>query len=298
MAITRELWISAIEDNLYASLNKVLPAAIDDSSYLHAKTVHIPNAGTGGTVLKNPSRPLTVGERTDIDHTYDIDEWVMPPSLVKFAEMSQLSYDKLQSLVNDIMGGIGESILRGLLVNWYTDATYRVQTSGSNYTGHAPGATGNRKGLVLADLMAAAKALDAMNFPTGDRFLIVDTTMLYQLIETINITAYRDAALINASTLDLPPVAGFKVLSFPHVAYVTSANVIRAVGHAGAATDNAVALAVHKSALSFAVGDINVFTSAGDAIYAGDVVSGAALAGGKYRRADKKGVIPIIQAAP
>lgn len=298
MAITRELWISAIEDNLYTALNKVLPAAIDDSSYLNAKTVHIPNAGTGGTVLKNPSRPLTVGERTDVDHTYDIDEWVMPPSLVKFSEMSQLSYDKLQSLVNDIMGGIGERVLREVLINWYTDATFRVQTSGSNYTGHAPGATGNRKGLTPQDVINAAVILDGHNVPSSDRYLLVDTTLYFQLSLLLANGDTKSSSTYNAATNTIEQFAGFTIIPLPHVAYVTSANAVRPFGNAGATTDNAVALAVHKSALSFAVGDINVFTSAGDAIYAGDVVSGAALAGGKYRRADKKGVVPIIQVAP
>jgi hypothetical protein len=45
-----------------------------------------------------------------------------------------------------------------------------------------------------------------------------------------------------------------------------------------------------------AVGSVKIFSNADDATYVGDVVSGAIYAGGSYRRYDKKGVVPIIQA--
>jgi hypothetical protein len=296
MAVQNELWLKAAQENLYEALSKITPGATDDSDFLNALTVNIPNAGAPASVLKNPARPLTVDERTDNVHNYNIDEWVIAPRLSPFKDNTQLSYPKLQSLINDVLGGLPERVMRELLINWYTDNTYKVTTTGANYAGHAPAATGNRKGLTLAELMAAARALDNQKLPSGDRYLFVDTAMFYQLLDVIGITAYRDAALLNQSTLDLPKVAGFQIIPVTAVAYVSSTDVIRPFGHAGAASDNAVALAVHKSAVSFAVGDIKIFQTANDPIFAGDVVSGAIMAGGKYRRSDKKGVVPIIQA--
>ena len=79
--------------------------------------------------------------------------------------------------------------------------------------------------------------------------------------------------------------------------YLTTAGVANAYGATGATTDDAAALAVHKSALSWALGDTKVFNNDSDAIYAGDIVSAAMMAGGNSRRYDKKGVVPIIQAA-
>ena len=297
MAIQRELWVQAINENLFSSLDKIKAAATDDSQYLEAITVHVPTAGTAGTIIKNPSRPLAVAERTDSDLTYNIDEWVMPSRLVAFGSKNNIPYDQLQSLVNDIMGGIGSRVQRELLINWFTDGTYDIPTTGSAYAAHAPSATSTRKGLTFADVLTAAKGLDNMNIGDNDRFLLVDNTMFYQLLDEIGITAYRDAAVMDAAAGKLPKLAGFQIIPVPHVLYVTSANVANAYGAAGATTDNAVALAVHKSALSFAVGDIKVFNNNDDAIYAGDIVSGAVMAGGKYRRYDKLGVIPIIQAS-
>ena len=297
MAIPRELWVQAINENLFTSIDKIKSAATDDSQYLNAKTVHVPTAGTSGTILKNPARPLTVATRTDNDLSYDIDEWVMPSRLVPFSDGAHLAYDKLQSLVNDIMGGIGQRVLRELLINWYTDDTYKVATTGSAYVGHAPGATGNRKGLTFGDLLSAAAKLDKQDYSDSDRYAFIDTTMFYQLLDEVGITAYRDAAVMDAASGKLPKLAGFQLVPLPHVAYVDSSDAIRAYGNAGAAADNAVALLGHKSAFSWAVGDVKVFTNADDAIYAGDIVSGAIMAGGKYRRYDKLGVIPVIQDA-
>ena len=298
MAIERELWIQAINENLFSSLDAIKAGATDDSSYLNAKTVHVPDAGTSGTVLKNPSRPLTVAERTDNDLSYDIDEWVMPSRLVPFADKTHLSYDKLQSLVNDVMGGIGNRVQREILKNWYTATTYAVNTTGSSYTAHAPDATGNRKGLTFGDLLDASRVLDNQNFPDNDRYLLVDNTMFYQLMDEVGITTYRDAAVMDATNGKLPKLAGFQIIHVPHIVYLTTGGVAREYGATGTTTDDAAALAVHKSALSWAVGDIKVFTNADDAIYAGDIVSGAVMAGGKYRRYSTKGVVPIIQATP
>lgn len=297
MAVDQELWIKTINENIFTSLDLIKVASTDDGNYLNAKTVHVPQAGAAGTVLKNPARPLVIDQRSDVVLSYDIDEWVMPAKLVTLGEQNSLTYNKLQSIVADHIGGIGERIMREFLINWYPGNTYSVDTTGSNYVAHAPGATGNRKGLVLANLLLAAKKLDDQGYPMNDRYLMVDSTMLFQLLDVLGITTYRDSVLLNASTMDLPPVAGFKIISLPHVAYaVVSTDVVRPYGDAGGTTDQAIAIAAHKSALSFAVGNTEVFNNDRDAIYAGDIVSAAAMAGAKYRRYDKKGVVPIIQA--
>ena len=296
MGLPRELWVQAVNENLFASLSKILPAATDDSAYKNGKTIHVPEAGTAAGILKNPARPLTISTRTDNELTYDLDEWVMPPTVNPFPDANQLSYDKLQSLINDIMGNIGYRAMREFLINWYPGATYKVSTSGSSYADHAPGATGNSKGLTLADLEAARKSLNDQEFPESDRYLLVDYTMSAQLRADIGVTTYRDvAAGYDVNKGVLPMLAGFSIIEVPAVAFVTSANVVRAYGNAGATTDQALALAVHKSALSYCTGDIKIFDSMNDAIMVGDVVSGAVWAGAKYRRYSTKGVIPIIQ---
>jgi len=302
MAIQTEIWAKLVEENLFASFDVLKPAAIDDSGYISknsygaAKVVHIPNAGTPATISKNPTLPLSVGVRTDNDHYYDINLYAMNPVAIPQLEAIQLSYDKTQSVVNDMTMGLAERIMAETTIAWYTDATYKVLTTGGAYTAHAPNATGTRKGLTTSEVKAAAAMLDLHKVPQNDRFLIVDSVMWYQLLDEIGITSYRDAVMGSASNIPKQPLYGFQVIVVPSVAYCTSTYTVKAYGATGAATDQAIALAVHKSALSYAFGGVQIYTEL-SASYLGDVISGAALAGAKYRRADKKGVVPIIQAA-
>ncbi len=299
MAVQQELWSSIISENLFDAISPILAAATDDGKEGNAKTIHVPAAGAAGTILTNPSRPLTAAARTDVDHSYDMTEFVMPPRWVTYADYLNLSYDKLKSLLNDISMGLPDRVMKEFTINWYPGAAGdSVTTSGGNAVAHATGATGTRKSLTYENLVAAAVALDKQGIPSSDRYLIVDATMFGQLVENLGITTYRDAAILNPSTMDLPPVAGFKVIKVHQVAYAaTSTYAVRAYGHGGATTDHALALACHKSALSYGYKGAEVFVDLKSAIYAGDVVSGAVYAGAKYRRSDRKGVVTIRQIA-
>jgi hypothetical protein len=297
-SVQQSLWVQAINENLFEALAKIMPASTNDSQYRNAKTIYVPQAGNPGTVLKDPARPLTVTTRTDTYLSYLLNEWVMPPRVALFEDENALSYDKLKSLVADIIGGLPQRVFREILINWYPGNTYAIGTTGANAAAHAPAGTGNRKSMVFADALNASKALDNMEYPDSDRYLICDRTMGYQLLTDLGIQAARGAELMNASSLTLPPVAGFNVIMVNRLAYVHTDGVVRPFGHAGATTDSAVALAVHKSALSWASGDVKLFYNQDDATMVGTVVSGALWAGGKYRREDKLGVVPIIQTTP
>lgn len=302
MAIQKEIWLPVIAENLFSSLAHIKQAATDDSSYIlsgksMAKVVHIPNAGTPAPITKNSSYPLTITTRTDNDHNYSLDAYQMAPIAVPYVDAVQASYDKVKSVVNDLTYGLADRVLREIPISWYTDNTYKVVTTGAAYAAHAPNATGNRKGLTTSELKAAALKLDNMGIPRMDRYLLVDTTMYYQLLDELGVTAYRDAAIAKETTEPLKPLYDFNIIVLPSVVFLTSADAARAYGATGAAGDNACALAVHKSALSFAFDDVQLFPEEMNAAYQGSVISGLFLAGGKYRRYDKKGVVPIVQAA-
>lgn len=296
-SVKQELWSKVIEDNLYTDLiASVGEAATNDSENLNATKVYIPQAGTPGTILKDPVRPLAVAERSDGVLSYDLNEWVIPPSLVKFANRFDLPYDKLASLLKDATWGLNERIVRELCINWYTNQNM-VETTGGDYPRHAPGAatSSTYKGLTLDDINRAGAILDSMKYPANDRYLIVDNVMFMQLIDTLGVQSARDAAIINQSTLDMPPISGFKIVRVSAVAFAQTGGTVRPYGHAGATTDKAIALAVHKSAISYAVGNVEIMLDKNNPIYVGDIISGAVYAGGKYRRSDYKGVVPIIQ---
>jgi len=301
MAIQKELWINEIQENLYKGIEAIKTVATDDSAFVEAKTVHISSAGAATAITKsNSSYPVSISERTDTDNSYDLTNYEFGPYRLGWADGLQLSYDKMKSVINDLTGGLGERVAREMMISWYhyTAAMY-VSTTGSSYTAHATGATGDRKGLTGADLRKAAGVLDGQLMPQGDRYLLVDSTMFWQLMDDLEYNADRVSALPSGLVIAPGTPYGFTVIQMPAVVYATTAGVVRTYGQAGTTTDKAVALALHKSAASWAFTDIEMFEGLDkDPAYFGALISGAMYGGGKYRRYDKKGVVPIVQTIP
>lgn len=301
MAIQQDLWLAEIQENLFKGLEAISIAATNDSAFVNGANVHIPNAGTPASVTKgNSTYPVAVAERTDNDLSYALTNYEIGPMRLGIADQIQLSYDKEKSLINDLMGGISERVARELMISWYhyTSGAY-VTTTGSNYTAHATSATGNRKGLTGADLRMAAGILDRQKMQMAERYLLVDSTMFWQLMDDLEYNADRVGVLGNGLQTAPGTPYGFTVIQMPTVVTATTAGVVNAYGAAGATTDKAVALAIQKSAASWALTDVEMIDGLDrDPAYFGKLISATMYGGGSYRRYDKAGVVPIIQAIP
>jgi hypothetical protein len=271
--------------------------AMDLSEYAQGTTIHVPVAGATTILKNNISWPMDVSERTDtvVDITLNTYHW--SPIRITQADKVQLSYDKMASLYNSLNGGLGERLLVESLISMthYT-ATKWVATTGAAYVAHAPGATGNRKGLTGADLRAAAGILDKQKVPIAERYLVVDSIMFWQLVDDLSYNADR-VDVINGLPSITTPLYGFTVVSVPQVVYFTNGGVIRDYGNAGTTTDFAAALAIQKSCVGFGMSDVETFVDEGNPLYQGDILSGWVLHGASYLRTDKEGVVPIIQVA-
>jgi len=294
--VNRELWMPVIEEAFFADFNKISLFATNDDIYVDSKQVHIPQSGTMPTVLKNNSSyPLSVNDRTDTILTYDIDSWQMPAVRIGDFDTKDLSYDLQKSVIYNQVGNLGETIMFNLINNFYIgkETDKYVETSGDAAVAQAPGATGQRKALTIEDLSKAAEILDKQKIPGSERFLILPPSMFYQLhssmIDTYTINDNDGLTMMTGKPM------GFTIISLPQVINTTSAGNIRAYGHSGATSDLECGLALHKSAVSIARKEIKIYTNSADAEYQADIISAGTWAGGKYRREDKKGVVPILQ---
>ena len=299
MALQVELYSPVISENLYRGIEALRMAATDDGIYLNGKTIHLPSAGTAPSVtVGNTSYPVSIVERTDQEVTYDLKNFEIGPVRVGWADALQLSYDKLNSVVNDFMGNLSEQIAAKLTLDMYhyTSGAY-VTTTGADVAGHATGATGNRKSLIGANVRSAAELMTKQKVAITDRYLLLDYAMFWQLVGDLSYGTYRADVAINAAGFNqlTMPLYGFTVIEMPFIGYATSAGVVRAYGNAGATTDVAFGLAVQKQCASYAFTDLQMFSKDGQPEYFGDILSGSIYGGAKYRRYDKKGVIPIIQ---
>jgi len=297
MAIQRELWAEMIAEELRAKIDPLKMFAMDLSEYAQGTTIHVPVAGATTILKNNSSWPMSVSERTDtvVDITLNTYHW--SPMRVTQADKVQLSYDKMASLYNSLNGGLGERLLIESLIGMYhyTSGAY-VTTTGASYPAHATGATGNRRGFTSMDIRKAAALLDKQKVPIADRWLVVDSIMFWQLVDDLAYNADRVDVVAGLPSITTP-LYGFTIVSVPQVAYVQSTGAVRVYGNSGAATDNAVALAIQKSCVGFGMSGIEIFVDEGNPLYQGDILSGWVLHGSNYLRTTKEGVIPIIQAA-
>jgi hypothetical protein len=308
MAVQKELWLPLIEENMFAAWERLSMLATDDDIYVNsgvgrAKKVYIPQAGAAGTLLIDPSvYPLTVSERADTTLDYTLEHLVMPPIRLGNFDTSLLTYDKMKSILNDHTGTIGEAQLYKAFIKWYIGKRTGkfVETSGTTAAvSAATGSTQSCKVILPADVIKAAEILDTQKVPDdGQRFLVLSAQMFYQLLSAITAVSSNISIIEKDGLVMLnQPYYGFNIVKFPQVInVVTSTYAVRALGHAGATTDRQAGLAFHKSMVSVAKGDFNLFVDEGSATMLGDVVSAEAYIGGLYRRADFVGVVPIVQA--
>jgi len=300
-SISQEVFLNIINENLIdPSLDKVKMAINDDAAFVYQRggtgTVHIPTAGAIASITAgNTTYPVTLTERTDTDNSYTLTNLEVAPVRVGYAQNNTAAYTQDESILNDATRGLALRAAREILKGHYhyTSGLY-VGTTGSAVVGHAPAATGNRKAITGADLKKALGIMDRVSVPSTDRNLMIDSAMFWQLMDDLGYTSYRDAVGTLGLGAELPDLWGVKVIMMPNVLFTSNAGVVNAIGAAGAATDYATALLVQKSCTSMAMTDPMVFINENDPTLYGTVYSASMMVGGKYRRYDKYGVVPIL----
>jgi hypothetical protein len=297
MAIQKEIWMNTIVEGLFAD-NSFLSKAFDaDEFVVQGKTVHIPNAGAASGVVRNRSEfPATVAARTDIDLTFDLDEFTTNPVRIPNADTVELSYNKRESVVRQDRAALIANASEAILLKWMPLIANSVRTTGSAVTAHTPSATGNRKAFTKADVLAVATKFNAQDIPQEGRYMLVDAQMHEQLLNSL--TA-QEAQAFHAGVDIKQGIIGklysFNIMMRSRVGRYATAGTVKDWSATGAATDNAAALAWYQNSVCRAKGEINVFDSESDPLYYGDIYSFLVRAGGRAMRNDVAGLCAIIQ---
>lgn len=297
MALQKQIWINSIVEGLFAD-NTFASRSLNHSMFVNDKKVHVPNAGSAPTIVKNRSVfPGTASGRTDYDLDYDIDEYTSDPVHIQDAEKVELSYNKRESVLKQMKSALADSVHGDLIVSWTPAGYAKVGTSGSSVPAHQASATGNRKAMTRGDVMAIKKQFDIDDIPQTGRCLLLDSVMYNQLLESL--TEAQANAFLNSADAQKGTVGniyGFDVYE--------RSSVLRTVANGGtlassaAATDAAAGLAWHEDFVSRALGETKIFDNQDDPLYYGDILSALVRAGGKCCRYDKKGVCVIYQVTP
>jgi len=309
MALIKEIWVAEVQEALNRNAD-FLPYSTDDSAYIAYETVHIPQSGSNPTVLKNPATfPLPISERTDTDRTYALNQFALEPTLITNLDELQISYDKRQSVLGQQITTLTQRIGDEVAIAWTaTGATNIISTSGSaTGTALAPGATGTRKDVTLADIAGLAKKLDMDNVPRGNRVLLMSTDMFWQLFQISDvIRASYNGFQNQGNVLQTGVVAqlfGFNVMMRPVVSvFATGATSPKAFGAATATTDNLACIAFHSTTVRRALGSMTPLYDAGSngngkPEYLGSIFNMEVMLGAAIGRTDMKGVAALVQVA-
>lgn len=305
MALQKEAWSDQIQENLYVQNNWIMSSK-DDSQYAAFKLVHIPQSGASSTITKNnASWPLTAVQRTDLDFTYQVDDYSTQNFFVTDFEELQLSYDKRQSIIQDYIKEIFDSVANNTAFNWSPSGTASrvVRTTGATVsTALAPGATGTRNALTLLDIIAAKSIMDKEGIPADGRVMVMNTDQYNnQFLQIPNISQFYQS---NNDTLPkgvVREIYGFMIYIKPLVtSYDSTGITLKTRNDNGtvaspATTDNLGILCYHPDFVSRAMTAIDTFYFAGSPSYQGDLMSARIAMGSKYRRLDFKGTVSIVQ---
>lgn len=297
MAIQKEIWINSIVEGLFADNNFLAKAFNADEFVNQGKTVHIPNAGAPSKVVKNRNTfPAEVKSRTDIDLTFDLNNYSTDPIKINLAEEVELSYNKRESVLRQDKAELHNAISEGVLFEWLPASASTIKTTGDAVKAHTPSATGNRKALVKADVLKLMTKFNVDDVPAEGRYLLLDALMYEQLLESLTANeAQAFHAAVDVKNGIVGKLYGFNIMMRSRVGLYATAGTKKEWSETGAATDNAAALAWHTNSVCRALGEVVAREQLNSPQYYGDIYAFEVRCGGRAMRNDVKGLVAIVQ---
>lgn len=302
MALNISIWQTALVENFYPD-NGFASKSVDDSTFVHAHKVIIPNAGAPSKVQKNRTvKPASVNQRTDNDLEYEIDELTTDPIYIPNIDTVELSYDKRTSIISNDRAQLQNAAHENLLERWGkgVPASNVLLTTGTTerdaHTSET--ATGKRKRITKNDLLAIMTRMDADNVPEEGRYLLLDAHMYADLLADLSESdkwMFQNSADVQRGVLG--NLWGLNIMKRSKVLRVKNDKALLPWGEDAVAGELAAALAWHDKSVSRALGEVKMFDSTNNPMYYGDIYSFLLRTGGSVRRYDKKGIYLLAEAA-
>ena len=302
MALNISIWQTTLVENFYPD-NSFSSKSVDDSAYVKAKKVIIPNAGAPSKVRKNRTvKPATVNQRTDNDLEYEIDELTTDPIYIPNIDTVELSYDKRTSIISNDREELQNSAEENILERWGLGVPSKnvlFTTGTTERDAHtSETATGKRKCITKADLLKIMTRMDADNVPKEGRHILLDAYMYADLLENLSESdkwMFQNSADVQRGIVG--KLWGLNVMTRSQVLRVKTDKSLLSWDQEAVAGEMAAALAWHDKSVSRAMGEVKMFDSSNNPLYYGDIYSFLLRTGGSVRRYDKKGVYLLAEAA-
>ena len=269
MALNISIWQTTLVENFYPD-NGFASKSVDDSAFVSAHKVIIPNAGAPSKVQKNRTvKPASVNQRTDNDLEYEIDELTTDPIYIPNIDTVELSYDKRTSIISNDRAQLQNAAHENLLERWGKGVPASIMTR-----------------------------MDADNMPEEGRYLLLDAHMYADLLADLSESdkwMFQNSADVQRGVLG--NLWGLNIMKRSKVLRVKNDKTLLPWGEDAVAGELAAALAWHDKSVSRALGEVKMFDSTNNPLYYGDIYSFLLRTGGSVRRYDKKGVYLLAEAA-
>ncbi|MDX1903795.1 MAG: phage capsid protein [Thermonemataceae bacterium] len=310
--IQKDLWLAYASANIFPD-NSFLNHCADATDFVvGGKIVVKPQAGTLGTTTKNPSFPLSITVRSADDITYPLDFYGIPPIAVRNPSQFEEKPETMALVMDEQIASATEAMSNNILFDWVAAfpanaglipgvavaAATVIRTSGSATAAHLADATGTRLLLLKKDLLKAAAVLNKQGVSKQDRYALLSSDMLAQLMSDEDVLKYERDNEIDPKTGIVTRIAGFNILERASTLTYNNAATpaAKAVGAATAATDNDAVICWQKNAVDLAKGEIDIIEENNRSEYPGcTIISGIVYAAGRKRRSDAKGIVAIVQ---
>lgn len=302
MALNISIWQKTLVENFYPD-NSFASKSVDDSVFVSAHKVIIPNAGKPSKVVKNrQTKPATVSERTDNDIEYVIDELTTDPIYIPNIDKVELNYDKRNSIISNDRAQLQNEAHLNLLDRWgkgVKPANFLLTTGTKERDAHtSETATGKRKCITKEDLLKIMTRMDADNVPEEGRYLLLDAYMYADLLADLSESdrwMFQNSANMQKGVLG--NLYGLNIMKRSKVLRVKNDKTLLSWSEDAVAGELAAGLAWHEKSVSRALGEIKIYDSINNPLYYGDIYSFLLRTGGSVRRYDNKGIYLLAEAA-
>ncbi len=303
--LLRQAFHRDLVKNLYPK-NEFYQNSKNDTMFVNDDIVNLPHAGTDPAVVVNRSTAGTPAKRTDTASKYSLVELSTDPTWLQFSEELLVNYDKRASILEAHRNALNTSIADRVAYEWAlggddarTTLPTIVRTTGATArAAYTPSATGTRRPIAFADVLTVITTLNSQEVPVEGRCALINAKMLEDLF---GISEFKSSDYVNQKRIEDAPHTftwmGIKwfVRSRANVYTNAATPVLKAVGAAGAATDNGAAIFWHPDFVRRAEGAVKVFLDIDNPSYYGSVFSAAVRYGAFGARVDGKGIVNLVE---
>lgn len=299
--LLKRYFTTEIQPKLFPD-NSFIVRSINDDAWVENDSVQLPHSGANPNVeIDRSILPAPIQKRTDVATEYKMREFTSDPTLITDTEAMVVAYNKRSSVLDQHAKTINNKIAEYALYTWASFATVKVPSTGSaRPAGNSNGSqTGTRKAFTVADLLTVRQLFFSSDLQTtNEEVNAIAVLTPRQYSDLLGIAQFTDADKYGSSNIPSGVVKrafGFDIYVRSRVAVLDNTDALKAMGAAGAATDQDAALFYSPEMVRAARKAAKVYVDNDKPEYYGSIMSAMARFGAAAVRNDAIGIYLLFE---